>query len=266
MTEYHTVRYERRDGIATITLARPDKRNAMNRGMFAEVADAATEAGNDPEVFGVLVAGEGASFCAGIDLALLAEFGTLAALPGSEFRSFVREAQRPYIALSGLEKPTLAAVQGHALGAGFQLALACDLRVVARGASLALLETRYGIIPDLGGMHALARIVGPARAKELVWTARTVGAEEAERIGLANRVADPGRLRDEAEALLREVLAHSPVAVAQSKILIDRSSETSLEDELDREAQAQTVCVQSEDHREAVAAFFEKRAPGFKGR
>jgi 2-(1,2-epoxy-1,2-dihydrophenyl)acetyl-CoA isomerase len=266
MTEYHTVRYERRDGIATITLARPDKRNAMNRGMFAEVADVATEAGNDPEVFGVIVAGEGASFCAGIDLTLLAEFGTLAALPGSEFRSFVREAQRPYVALSGLEKPTLAAVQGHALGAGFQLALACDLRVVARGASLALLETRYGIIPDLGGMHALARIVGPARAKELVWTARTVGAEEAERIGLANRVADPDRLRDEAEALLREVLAHSPVAVAQSKILIDRSSETSLEDELDREAQAQTVCVQSEDHREAVAAFFEKRAPGFKGR
>jgi enoyl-CoA hydratase/carnithine racemase len=175
-------------------------------------------------------------------------------------------AQRPYVVLSRLEKPTLAAVQGHALGAGFQLALACDLRVLAMDAQLALLETRYGIIPDLGGMHPLARIVGPGRAKELVWTARSVDAEEAQRIGLANRVTATDKLLGHAEVLLREVLAHSPVAVAQSKVLIDHAPETPLAIELDREAQAQTICVQSEDHREAVAAFFEKRPPRFKGR
>jgi enoyl-CoA hydratase/carnithine racemase len=165
-----------------------------------------------------------------------------------------------------LEKPTLAAVQGHALGAGFQLALACDLRVLATNAQMALLESRYGIIPDLGGMHALTRIVGAGRAKELVWTGRTVDADEAGRIGLANRVADEQKLNDEAETLLREVLTHSPVAIAQSKALIDHAAETPLEVELDREAEAQTTCVQSEDHREAVAAFFEKRSPRFTGR
>ena len=266
MPDFQTVRYERRDGIATITLARPEKRNAMNREMFAEVADATEQAGSDPEVFGVLLAGEGQSFCAGIDLGLLAEFGTLASMPGSQFRSFVKFAQRPYRELARLEKPTLAAVQGHALGAGFQLALACDLRVVATNAQMALLETRYGIIPDLGGMHALARIVGAGRAKEIVWTGRTVEADESDRIGLANRLADEEKLLHEAEGLLREVLAHSPVAVAQSKALIDHAAETPLELEFDREALAQTACVQSEDHREAVAAFFEKREPRFKGR
>jgi enoyl-CoA hydratase/carnithine racemase len=266
MAEFETVRLEKREGIATITLARPAKRNAMNREMFADVANAAEEAGSDPDVHGVLIAGEGQSFCAGIDLALLAEFRTLASLPGSQFRSFVKMAQRPYLVLSRLEKPTLAAVQGHALGAGFQLALACDLRVVATNAQLALLETRFGIIPDLGGMHALARIVGTGRAKELVWIARSVDAEEAQRVGLANRVTATDKLLVDAEDLLREVLAHSPVAVGQSKVLIDHAPETPLEIELDREAQAQTTCVQSEDHREAVAAFFEKRPPRFKGR
>jgi len=266
MPDFQTVRYEKRDGIAAITLSRPEKRNAMNREMFAEAADAAEEARRDPDVFGILLAGEGQSFCAGIDLGLLAEFGTLAALPGSQFRSFVQFAQRPYRSLARLEKPTLAAVQGHALGAGFQLALACDLRVIATSAQMALLETRYGIIPDLGGMHALTRIVGAGRAKELVWTGRSVEAEEADRIGLANRVVGEEKLLDEAEGLLRDVLAHSPIAVAQSKALIDHAAETPLEVELDREAQAQTVCVQSEDHREAVASFFEKRSPRFKGR
>jgi enoyl-CoA hydratase/carnithine racemase len=266
MSGFETVRYETRDGIAAITLARPDKRNAVNREMFVEIADAAEQAGSDADVHGVLLAGEGPSFCAGIDLGLLAEFGTLAALPGSQFRSFVRMAQRPYRVLARLEKPTLAAVQGHALGAGFQLALACDLRVLATNAHLALLETRYGIIPDLGGMHALTRTVGAGRAKELVWTGRTVEAVEADRMGLANRVVDEEKLIDEAETLLRQVLEHSPVALAQSKGLIDHAAETPLEVEFERESQAQTSCVQSEDHREAVAAFFEKRAPRFKGR
>jgi 2-(1,2-epoxy-1,2-dihydrophenyl)acetyl-CoA isomerase len=266
MSDFETIRYETRDGIATITLARPEKRNAVNREMFREVAEAAEQAGADPGTFGVLLRGEGQSFCAGLDLNLLAEFGTLAAMPGSQFRGFVKFAQRPFAALARVEKPTLAAVQGHALGAGFQLALACDLRVLASNARMALLETRYGIIPDLGGMHVLSRNAGPALAKELAWTGREVQAEEALRLGLANRVVDEGRLQEDAEALLREVLSHSPVAVAAMKSLIDHAAETPLEVEFEREAAAQTACVQSEDHREAVAAFFEKRQPAFKGR
>jgi enoyl-CoA hydratase/carnithine racemase len=266
MPGYDTVRYEKRDGMAVITLARPEKRNAINREMFVEVAEAAEEAGADPEVQGVLLAGDGVSFCAGIDLNLLAEFGTLAAMPGARIRSFVRFAQRPFAVLSSLEKPSLAAVQGHALGAGFQLALACDLRVLSTTASMALLELRYGIIPDLGGMHALTRIVGAGRAKELAWTARAIDADEARSLGLANRVVDEDALLTEGEGLLRDVLAHSPVAIAQSKALIDHATETPLEVEFDLLARAQTACLQSEDQREAVAAFFEKRAPVFTGR
>src|SRR5439155_12147427 len=176
MTDFETIRYQTDRGAARITLARPDKRNAMNAAMFQELGDAAQRAADDNEARLVIVAGEGPSFSAGIDL------GALAGLAGTNedrFREFVTLAQRPFRLLAGMAKPVIAAVQGHAIGAGFQLALACDLRVAAPDAAFAMLEARYGLVPDLGGSHHLARIVGIARAKELVWTARTVGAEGA---------------------------------------------------------------------------------------
>jgi enoyl-CoA hydratase/carnithine racemase len=262
MADYETIRYETSDGLATITLSRPDKRNAMNRRMFKELGDAADRVAADPEIRGVLVDAAGPSFCAGIDLTALTE---LAGIQGDEFRSFVRLAQRPYAVLAGMAKPSVAAVQGHALGAGFQLALACDLRVASTDASFAMLEARYGLIPDLGGSHHLARLIGPARAKEVVWSARPISAEEAQRIGLVNRVCDAEALTKEAEALLHDVTAHSPVTAGLTKALIDRAHETPLEVELDREADAQATAVGSADHREAVAAFLERRQPRFQG-
>lgn len=260
---YETIRYERRDAFAILTLARPDKRNAMDSRMFAELAEATDTAWADQEIRGVLLRGEGPSFCAGIDLEALAG---LAGLKGAGFRSFVRMAQRPFLALARMEKPTLAAVQGHAIGAGFQLALACDLRVAATGASFAMLEARYGLVPDLGGSHRLARLIGPGRAKELVWTTRKVGAQEALDIGMVNRMVGEDDLEATAEELLRQATVHSPVAVGLSKGLIDHAGETSLELELEREADAQTLCVQSEDHTEAVSAFLERREPRYLGR
>jgi len=228
--------------VARITLARPDKRNAMNAQMFAELGDVAELAGRDPEVRAVIVTGEGQSFCAGIDLAVLRE---LAGIQEPELRSFIRMAQRPYLAIARMDKPTVAAVQGHALGAGFQLALACDLRVAAPDASFAMLEARYGLIPDLGGAYHLTRIVGPARAKELVWTARRVEAEEVSAIGLVNRVARNGDLDGEANRLLEELLAHPSVPQALSKALMDGASQTSLEIELEQEAHAQAACIRA---------------------
>jgi enoyl-CoA hydratase/carnithine racemase len=208
----------------------------------------------------VLVQAEGPSFCAGLDLSAL---GDLAGFRAARFRSFVRLAQRPYLLLARMPKPTLAAVQGHALGAGFQLALACDLRVAAADVQFGMLEARYGLIPDLGGMHHLARLVGSGVAKELVWTARTVGAEEAGRLGLANNVVAAEALAGEARELLGAVLAHSPTAASLSKPLMSRASETPLETELEGEADAQSVCLESDDHRESVAAFLEGRRPRF---
>ena len=142
-----------------------------------------------------------------------------------------------------MPKPTLAAVQGHALGAGFQLALACDLRVATQDVRFGMLEARYGLIPDLGGMHHLARLVGPARTKELVWTTRMVEADEAERLGLVNGVVPSHDLPRAAQELLRSCIANSAVAVSLTKELIDGAFVRSLEDEMGREAEAQATAI-----------------------
>ncbi|MDP8956992.1 MAG: enoyl-CoA hydratase/isomerase family protein [Actinomycetota bacterium] len=265
MEKFETIRYDVEDHLATITLARPDKRNAMNQAMFLELGEAAELASSDTDVRGVLLVGEGQSFCAGIDLALLAELGAMGA-GSTEFGMFIQMAQRPFRLLATMGKPTIAVVQGHALGAGFQLALACDLRVASPDARFAILELRYGIIPDLGGSHHLARTAGPAVAKELVWAARTIDAAEAFGLGIVNRLVDDDRRMEEAKNLMRKVTSHSPIAVSQAKTLINSAPETPIESQFEREALAQAACLQSEDYREAVAAFMEQRAPQFKGR
>jgi enoyl-CoA hydratase/carnithine racemase len=236
MGQFETIRYSTRDDVAGISLARPDKRNAINERMFNELGDAIELAAQDPSVRALVVSGEGPSFCAGIDLGALPE---LAEITGARFRSFVSMAQRPFRTLVQMEKPAIAAVQGHAVGAGFQLALACDLRVAAPSANFAMLEVRYGLIPDLGGSHRLTRIVGTARAKELVWTGRQVGAEEALAMGLVNHLSKDGDLEAETDRLLKAILAHSPIPQGLTKGLIDRAHETSFDLELDREAEAQ---------------------------
>lgn len=263
MADFETIKYGVHDGLAAITLARPDKRNAINAQMFTELGDAADRAANDPGIRVVLVAGEGDAFSAGIDVMLLNQ---LAGTRGARFRSFVRTAQRPYYLLASMDKPTVAAVQGHAVGAGFQLALACDLRIAAEDARFAMLEVHFGLIPDLGGLHRLSRVIGPARTKEIVWTGRNVEAGEAERLGLLNRVVSADTLEKEAESYARELVNAPPLPVSLSKTLIGREHETSLETSLERDAQAQAACIESEDHREAVEAYLEKRPARFHGR
>jgi 2-(1,2-epoxy-1,2-dihydrophenyl)acetyl-CoA isomerase len=263
VAEYETLKYGHHDGVATITLARPEKRNAINAQMFAELGEATERAARDPGIRAVLVRGEGPSFSAGIDVTLL---GQLAGTRGARFRSFVHTAQRPNLNLARMDKVTVAAVQGHAIGAGFQLALACDLRIVSDDARFAMLEVRFGLIPDLGGTHRLTRLVGPGRTKELLWTGRSVHAEEAERLGLANRVVSGDTLGKEADAFVRDLAAMPPLPVTLTKNLVNRADETPFETQLEREMMAQASAVDSEDHREAVEAFLEKRPPRFHGR
>jgi enoyl-CoA hydratase/carnithine racemase len=250
LSDFETIRYEVQDGLARITLARPGKRNAINQAMFTELGDASEEAAANSRVRAVLVSGDGPSFCSGIDLALLGELGPLAAQASDDeggFRSFVRAAQRPFRSLARMPKPVVAAVQGHAVGAGLQLALACDLRVGGADAMFGMLEPRYGLIPDLGGTHRLARLVGPSRAKELVWSTRIVGAQEALSIGLIDRMAQPEVLMAEAETLTRQVCQHSPTAVGLIKELIEGAMETPLDEEFELEARAQARAVRGHD-------------------
>lgn len=256
-----TITYDVDDGLAVISLNRPEKRNAMNREMFVEIGDAVERAASDPDVRGLLLRAEGPSFSAGIDLM------ALAGLAGQldRFDEFVALAQRPYRLLADARMPVVAAVRGHSLGAGFQLALACDTRVVATDASFGLLEARYGLIPDLGGLYHLSRLTGPSVAKELAWSARTIDAHAADRLGLVNRLVEPEALDVAALAFARELIGNSPVTARLVKGLVT-ASDGSLEAELEREARAQREALASSDHREAVAAFFEKRPPRFTGR
>jgi enoyl-CoA hydratase/carnithine racemase len=263
VSDFDTLLYSSHDGLATITLDRPDKRNALHLEAFAELTRAAEAASADPAVHGILVRANGPSFCAGIDLTALAG---LSGAAEDRFEEFVRIAQGPYRSLALAAKPVVAAVRGHALGAGFQLALACDVRVVAADASFGLLEARYGLIPDLGGLWHLAREVGPARAKELAWSARTIDAAEADRLGLIARIVAPEDVDAEAEAIARSLIAHSPVTTRTVKDLVDRAGGLSLDQELDAEAAAQAQVLRSEDHAEAVAAFLERRTPRYTGR
>jgi enoyl-CoA hydratase/carnithine racemase len=260
---YETIAYDVADGLATITLNRPDKRNAMNRAMFEELGDAAQEAADDDDVRAVLVNGEGQSFCAGIDLS---SFGEQLGQSAEESSAFIVVAQRPMTVLAAMAKPTVAAVQGHALGAGCQLALACDLRVAAEGASFGILELNFGIIPDLGGNARLAALVGPARAKELIWTSARFDAADAARWGVVNRVVAPEELQAAAEALAREVAGRAPIPVRHVKALVDRAGSEPLEAVMAGERDAQAECLASDDHKEAVAAWFERRDPRFSGR
>lgn len=263
MAEFETLRYGVHDGVATIELARPQKLNALNAQMVNELADVTQRAAGDPGVRVVVVKGEGKAFCAGLDVSVL---GQLRGTRGTRFLSFARTAQRPLLTLAQMDKPTVASVQGHAIGAGFQLALACDLRIVADDARFAMFEVRFGLVPDLGGTNWLSRAIGPGRAKEIVWTARWVEADEAERIGLANRVVSADQLEKETEAYVRELAASPPIPVGLSKSLLNRAHETPLETVLEHAAQAQAACVDSDDHREAVEAYLEKRPPRFKGK
>jgi enoyl-CoA hydratase/carnithine racemase len=211
----------------------------------------------------ILVRGEGASFCAGIDLSA---FGEQLAQPPEGLREFIHVAQRPFAVLASMPKPTVAAVQGHALGAGCQLALACDLRVAAEGTTFGILELNFGIIPDLGGNARLAQLVGPARAKELIWTSARFDAADAERWGVVNRVVAPDEVRSAAEALAREIAGRPPLPVRHVKALVDVAGHVPLETVMKGELEAQSECLQSDDHKEAVAAYFERREPRFSGR
>ena len=162
--------------------------------------------------------------------------------------------------------PTIAAVRGFALGAGLQLALACDIRVFARGAQVGLLEHKYGILPDLGGTQRLPRVVGAGKAKEMIWTAARIDADEAYRIGLCERLVDDADLDAEVAGLAAAIAGQPPLAVQGTKRAVEAAGRLPVAEGLLVEAQEQRVCLASDDMREAIAAFVEQRTPEYRGK
>lgn len=255
-----TVRYEVDGSVATITIARPEKRNAMDLSVFDGLREAGERAGRDDAVRAVVVTGDGGTFSSGIDTTLFTSGG------GDPAGIDIARLQSSFSIYEQISQPTIAAVQGVAFGGGFQLAIACDLRVVASDARLSVMETRWGIIPDLGATRRLPPLVGLGRAKELAFSAREVGAEEALNIGLANRVASPDDCLEEARAWARELAAGPPLALAGIKRLMGEWADGSVQTRLMMEASVQRNILRSRDFFEAIAARVEKRAPEFQKR
>lgn len=254
-----TVRYDVAEGVATVTIARPEVRNAMDRTVFDGLAAAGERAGADPEARAVVVTGEGGTFSSGLDTTLFGAGGDPAAID-------IARLQHSFSVFEEIAKPTIAAVAGPAFGGGLQLAIACDLRVVASDVRFSVMETRWGIIPDLGGTTRLPRLVGLGRAKEMAFSGRMVGAEEALGWGLANRVVAVGEHLKAATEWARELAAGPPLALAAIKRLAGRAFDAPVRTGLEREAVVQRSILRSADFVEAVRARIEKRQPRFQAR
>jgi enoyl-CoA hydratase/carnithine racemase len=244
-----------------LVLDRSEKRNALNGELMLALRDASQEAADDSDVRCVVLRGSGACFSAGVDVFELGALGDQQRML-RPFRKVCIEAAN---ALEEMKKPTVAQVHGACLGLGAELILACDLRVVAEDLQFGLPETRLGLIPDVGGSSRLPAIAGLGNAKELIMTGRTIGAAEAHRIGVANRVAPLAGLQDATNELVDELLAASPLAVGLSKGVLDHVAKPTLATSLELEVTVQQTLVGTDDFREAGAAFLEKRPPEWRG-
>jgi enoyl-CoA hydratase len=261
MSRYENLRYEVAEGIATLTVERPDKLNALNAATIREIGAAMSEARESEAVRGVIVTGSGSkAFVAGADIGELASMG---AIDGVEVS---RLGQRVFREIELSRKPVVAAVNGFALGGGCELALACHLRVAAENARFGLPEVKLGIIPGYGGTLRLPRIVGKGRALELILTGEMIDAAEAHRIGLVNRVAAPDALLDESRTLLRTILRNGPIALGLAIECATRGLEMDLDDGLALESNLFGLLASTDDMREGMAAFLEKRAANFEGK
>ena len=249
------------DGVATLTLNRPEARNALDMTMRRDLETVLAALDGDTEVRVLVVRGAGEHFSAGGDVKLMRD-NTMTAAEG---QSRVEAINRAIMSLARFRTPTIAMVDGVAVGAGCNLALACDLIVASDRARFGEVFARIGLIPDAGGTHFLPRRVGLARAKELVFTADIIEAREAERIGLVNRVVSAADLERETHALARRIADGPPRALAAAKALLDRAPGLDLESALHWEALTQGAMIASADHREGLRAFFEKRPPRFTG-
>jgi enoyl-CoA hydratase len=258
---YETLLFDVADGIARITVNRPDKLNALNATVIAELDRAVTELATREDVRGAILTGAGPkAFVAGADIAEIAgqDAGS------GKARSLAGQAMMRRLERCG--KPVIAAVNGFALGGGCELAMACHLRIASEGAKFGQPEVKLGIGPGYGGTVRLPRLVGRGRALELLLTGAMIDAQEAWRIGLVNRVVPADRLLAECEELLRSILANGPLAVGIVLEAVDAALEMSLDDALLLEANHFGLLSASDDMREGTKAFLEKRKAEFKGR
>lgn len=254
---------EREGGVVTLTFNRPDVRNAMTVELTEAFAEAVGSLRGDASVRCVVVTGAGKAFCAGGDLSWI-QPGPGADVP--TIRAKMRSFYTRFLAIRSLDVPTIAAVNGAAVGAGLCVAMACDIRIASEDAKLSTAFLRLGMHPGMAATYLLTRLVGTARAAELFFTAKTIDGREAERIGLVNRAVPAGALMSEATALAREIAANAPIPMGMTKRAIYLAERADLETMLEYEGLAQPITMATQDLVEGLTAVKEKRPPKFEGR
>lgn len=255
--------YDVTDGVGTILLNRPQRKNAFTLEMIDDWAAALREARTDPGVRALILTGAGDAFCSGVDLDAFSGRGSA---PLEVKRNLTDRIHRVALALEDLDKPVIGAVNGVAVGAGMDMALMCDIRLAGRSARFSEGYIRVGLVPGDGGCYFLPRLIGTARAIELLLTGDFVDAAEAERIGIVNHVYDDDRLQEQTLALARRLADGPPIAIAMIKRAVYQSANCDLRTALDLISSHMAVVQSTQDSREAYEAFVEKRPAAFEGR
>ena len=256
-----SVLYEVKDNIAIITIDRPEALNALNAGVLKELEQAVTKAENDQGVFVLIITGAGRAFVAGADIAEMKDNTP------DEAIGFARYGCDVFAKIEMLTKPVIAAVNGFALGGGCELAMACDIRLASNKAKFGQPEVGLGITPGFGGTQRLPRIVGASKAKELIFTAQTIDAAEALRIGLVSQVTEAEQLMDTAMEMAGKIAKNAQVAVRNSKAAINRGAQCDINTAIAHEIHAFALCFATEDQKDAMAAFLNKsKLEAFKNR
>ncbi|MEM1514724.1 MAG: enoyl-CoA hydratase-related protein [Candidatus Bathyarchaeia archaeon] len=255
-SQYKNILYEKKDGIATITINRPQVLNALNKETLVEIRSAIMDAEKDENVKVVMVTGAGdRAFCAGADVSEMSGKSPV------EIMEFIKLGQETFSLIENLSKPVIAVVNGFALGGGCELAAACDLVISSDKAMFGQPEINLGIIPGWGGTQRLVKIVGVKKAKELVFLGKMIKAEEAQHIGLVNKVVQTEKLMEEANAIARELAGKSSVSLKFAKMALNKALEEGLSEGLEYERLAFALLYSSEDAKEGIKAFLEKRKP-----
>jgi 2-(1,2-epoxy-1,2-dihydrophenyl)acetyl-CoA isomerase len=254
-----SIEYTVEDGIAVVSLNRPDKKNAMLLAMRDQMAELCERINDDSAVRVAILTGAGTDFCAGADVSEMAKGG----VDGSLFRA--RHMYKLITALGRVQKPLIGAVRGVALGMGLSMALACDCLLATETLRMGCVQRKIGLSPDAGNVWFLTRLLGVARAKELVFSARMVGAQEALSMGLVNRIVAEAELLGEARAMARTFADAPTLALAAAKRMFDRAPALSLDEFMELEGSLVPLVAQTEDFREGTRAFMEKRPPRFVG-
>jgi enoyl-CoA hydratase len=259
--EYKYIIYEKSEGIATITLNRPEALNAFSKEVVEEVLNAIEDVKADENVRVVILTGAGEkAFSAGADIKSMKGMNALKA------RELSQMGEKLCLALETLEKPVIAAINGYALGGGLEVAMACDIRIASENARMGQTEINIGLIPGWGGTQRLTRLIGITKAKELIFTGKMIDAKTAEQIGLVNMVVPQANFRETVRQFALELAQKAPVSLKVAKALINKGAETSLDVALTLEREGFGVVASTEDLQEGVSAFTEKRKPVFKGK